>query len=48
MKTVRPKEEEERNVGYHTTKYLGKCKDRFVFWDSQVPDTMACMNGRQK
>jgi hypothetical protein len=48
MKAVRPKEEDEQNVGYSTTKYLEKCNDRFVFWDSQVPDTMACINGRQK
>jgi hypothetical protein len=48
MKTVRPKEEDERNVGYSTMKYLEKCKARFVFWDSQVPDTMACMSGGQK
>lgn len=45
----KPKEEEdELNVGYSTTKYLEKYNDRFVFWNSQVPDTMACMNGRQK
>jgi len=48
MKAVRPKEEDERNVGYSTTKYLEKCKDRFVFWDSQFLDIMACMKGRQK
>jgi len=48
MKAVRPKEEDEQNVGYSTTKYLEKCNDRFELWDSQVADTMACINGRQK
>jgi hypothetical protein len=38
MKAVRSKEENERNVGHYTTKYLQNCNNRLVFWDSQVQD----------
>jgi hypothetical protein len=38
MKAVRPKEEDELNVGYFTTKCLENCNKCFLFRGSQVQE----------